>query len=160
MVFKSWWQWSQIKLETVSIPLVELIWHRPLSFPTVTLIWILSGAGQNRCAINHSGSLVRVGGIHTTFTMKKRLQFYSHGLLQISQEQEHRCGCHYFFLLCTGCKYKMWALLKSNTSHHGDNTTQILCWEKEPGRIHSKLKDIKSILEYIMLKETNSHYFE
>lgn len=95
------------------------------------------------------------------FTMKRRLQFYSHGLLQISQEREHQCGCHFFFFsyaLVVNIRRRF--LLKSNTSHHEANTTQILCQERELYRLHSKLKDVKTILEDIMLKEMNSHYLE
>lgn len=45
---------------------------------------------------------------HRALAVERRLRFYTHGLLQISQEQEHRCGCHFFFFfLFAGCKYKM-----------------------------------------------------
>lgn len=124
VAFKSWWQWSQIKLRTVSIPLVELTWHTPLSFPTVTLIWILSGEGQNRSSINHFKSLVRVGGIHTAFTMKRRLQFYIHNLLTnlLGTRIYTWLSFFFFFSLHTGCKYKTWEFVEE---------LHIIPWEKQ-----------------------------
>lgn len=121
VAFKSWWQWSQIKLRTVSIPLVELKWHIPLSFPSVTLIWILSGEGQNRSSINHFKSLVRVGGIHTALTMKRRLQFYIHSLLTNLLGTRTYMWLSIFFFLHTGCKYKTWEFVEE---------LHIISWEK------------------------------
>lgn len=148
MAFKSWWQWPQIKLRTVSMPLVELTWHRPLSFPTVTLIWILSGEGQNRSSINHFKSLVRVEGTHTAFTMKRRLQFYIHSLLTN----------------LLGTRTYMWLSFMRicwRLTHHimRKPSPKFYAKEMELCRLHSKLKEVKTILEDIMLKETNSNYF-
>lgn len=129
VAFKSWWQWSQIKLRTVSIPLVELKWHIPLSFPSVTLIWILSGEGQNRSSINHFKSLVRVGGIHTALTMKRRLQFYIHSLLTnlLGTRTYMWLSFFFFFSYTLVVNTRHGNLLKSYTSYHEKNTIQILC---------------------------------
>lgn len=129
VAFKSWWQWSQIKLRTVSIPLVELTWHTPLSFPTVTLIWILSGEGQNRSSINHFKSLVRVGGTHSIHYEKKTAVLHSQFVNKSLRNKDIYMAVIFFFFfpytLVVNTRHGN--LLKSYTSYHEKNTTQILC---------------------------------
>lgn len=128
VAFKSWWQWSQIKLRTVSIPLVELTWHTPLSFPTVTLIWILSGEGQNRSSINHFKSLVRVGGTHSIHYEKKTAVLHSQFVNKSLRNKDIYMAVIFFFFPYTlVVNTRHGNLLKSYTSYHEKNTTQILC---------------------------------
>lgn len=128
VAFKSWWQRSQIKLRTVSIPLVELTWHTPLSFPTVTLIWILSGEGQNRSSINHFKSLVRVGGTHSIHYEKKTAVLHSQFVNKSLRNKDIYMAVIFFFFPYTlVVNTRHGNLLKSYTSYHEKNNTQILC---------------------------------
>lgn len=137
VAFKSWWQWPHTKLGTASIPLMGLTCHTQLSFPTVPFSII--GSRQNRSArsaINCPTSWMGAEGIHTmkAFAVERRLEFFSHGLLQILQRQEHRCGCHFFcfvfFSYALAVNIRRGALPKNNTSHHEENATHYMLSEE------------------------------
>lgn len=65
------------------------------------------------------------------FAVERRLEFFSQGLLQILQGQEHRCGCHFFFLsYALVVNIRRGSLLKNNTSHHEENATHYMLSEE------------------------------
>lgn len=84
--------------------------------------------GRSKQVFNKSlQNLVRVGGIHTALTMKRRLQFYIHSLLTNLLGTRTYMWLSFFFSYTLVVNTRHGNLLKSYTSYHEKNTIQILC---------------------------------